>query len=901
MGQTPRGRGYPEHWEADVVLRDGAAAHLRPITPDDAERLQRMHAGQSESSIYLRYFTYKATLSDEDLERFTNIDYVNRVSFVVLLDEEIIAVGGYDRIEGTTEAEVSFNVSDDHQGRGLGSILLEHLAAAGRERGIELFSAEVLPQNRKMIGVFTEAGYEVSRSFEDDVILVRFPIDPTEKSRAVMEAREHRAEARSVRGLLSPAQVAIIGASREYGSVGYHLLENIVEGRFTGGVHSVNPEAYEPESAASGSTLAHIRHNVDLAVVAVPPEHLDRVVSDCGRAGVKGILVVTESTGRIDQGELVRQARRWGMRVIGPASVGLINTDPEVRLNASLTPVMPVRGGIGLFSQSASVGVSLTAQAHRRSVGITASISAGNRADVSGNDAMQYFEDDAATRALGVYLESFGNPRKFSRIARRVSRSKPVVVAKSDVMGRRLPPGHEVRTTRAPAGAVDAMLENSGVIQTGNHDSLMDVLQVLATQPLPTGNRLGILTNSPSIGRILADAAEGHGLRPVRIDAELDLEVPEDQARTRLSQALTDQFYDDEIDAVALCLQPRITGEQYDFFRSISEVARQQTKPMVMSLIGVLSAEVPLNFIGNAGPVMEDGALQQGVPVFNSPARSVTALGKITRYVQWRAEGIGESFVPAGLEGPRTAKQGDELLDTWLEDLDGAELHRLSQEQTAELLELYGLHLLESVRFDTADEAAEAAQRMGYPVAVKSTNPYLRHRLDLGGVQLNIDDEHMLRRAVTDMRRQLARYGSPGLEVQPMAPTGQGCIVRAIEDPMMGPVVSFGVSGDAVDLLGDWAHAVPPMTDQDVRRLVRGPKAARKLFGYQGLPGVDAAALEDAVQRVAILKDNHPQVAVLQLSPLLASSEGISLLHATVDIANPQERTDSARRAISRY
>ncbi|MCT1606048.1 GNAT family N-acetyltransferase [Nesterenkonia massiliensis] len=909
MGDSALFRGYPAHWEADVVLRDGAAAHLRPVHPEDAERLQRMHAGQSESSIYLRYFTYKSALTQKELQRFTNVDHVDRVSLVVLLDDQIIGVGGYDRIEGTREAEVSFNISDAHQGRGLGSVLLEHLAAAGRERGLEHFSAEVLPENRKMLTVFSEAGYEVQRTFEDGVVLLKFSIDPTERSREVMEAREHRAEARSVGELLAPQQVAVIGASREYGSVGYHLLQNLIESNFTGGVHSVNPEAFEVGGTAAYSSLEHIKQDIDLAIIAVPAEQLATVVTDCGRKGVKGILVVTDGisvhgesvSGAIDQRELVRLARRYGMRVIGPASVGLINTDPDISLNASLSPTLPVRGGVGLFSQSASIGVSLYAQAHRRELGLSAVISAGNRADLSGNDAMQYFEDDDATRAVGVYLESFGNPRKFSRIARRLSLSKPVVVAKSDVMGRRLPPGHEVRTSRAPQGAVDAMLDNSGVIQVGNHDSLMDVLQVLATQPLPVGPKLGILSNSPSMGRLLADAGESYGLQPTTINGELDMEGGRRDSARALTEALEALFNDDEVDSVAVCLQPTITGVHYDHARAISETARGHTKPMVMSLIGILDPHVPLNYIGNAGPVIESGALQQGVPVFSSPARSVAALAKVVRYQQWRTRGIGEPYIPVGLEGTAVARQGDELLTTWLADLEGAALKRLSQEQTQQLLGLYGVEVLSSIPFESADEAVAAAQRLGYPVAVKSTNTYLRHRLDLGGVQLNIDDEETLRRTVSDMRRTLAEYGSPGLEVQAMAPTGQGCILRAIEDPMMGPVVSFGISGDAVDLLDDWSHAVPPMTDQDVHRLIRKPKAARKLLGYQGVPAVDVSALEETVQRVAMLKDNHPQVAALQLTPMLASPDGITILHASIDIANPEQRTDSARRAISRY
>lgn len=913
------------------MLRDGAAAHLRPIGAEDAERLQRMHAAQSESSIYLRYFTYKSALTTKELAHFTGVDHLGRVALVILLDEQIIGVGRYDRIDDTAEAEVSFNISDAHQGRGLGSILLEHLAAAGRERGIERFTAEVLPENRKMLAVFTEAGYEVSRRFEDGVVALTFPIDPTERSRAVMESREHRAEARSVAELTAPAHVAVVGASRQPGTPGHQVLQNLVEGRFTGGVHAINPEAFEVGGTTAHASLGELKQPIDLAVVCVPAAQLPAVVADCGRHGVKGLVVITDGLDAVapdsdgetgetgesvevgesgarsggvagfDQRALVRLARRWGMRVIGPASVGLIRTDPDVSLNASLSPQMPLRGGVGLFSQSAPLGISLHAAAHRRGVGVSTVISAGSRADLSGNDAMQHFEDDPATRAVGLSLESLGNPRKFSRITRRLSLSKPVVVATSGVMGRSLPPGHDVRTTRAPAGAVDSMLEQSGVIPVGNHDSLMDVLQVLATQPLPVGGRLGVLADSPAMAAALADAAARHGLDPVRSDGDLALDGTRGQTEEAMAAALEAMLDDEDVDAVAVCRQPGLDGTHRDLTATIAAAARRHPKPVVLSSIGVLDPQAPLNLLAGAAPVLETGALQQGLPVFSSPERSVAALGKIVEYQRWRRRGIGETWVPQGLEGSTVRRAADELLDGQLAEAGGGpRLHRLEPARTAELLGLYGLEVMESVPFRTADEAVAAAERLGYPVAVKATTDALRHRLDLGGVRLSITDAAMLRRTAADMREQLARYGDPGLEVQAMAPAGQGCMVSALEDPLMGPVVSFGLSGDAVELLDDWAHAVPPLTDQDVADLVRRPRAARRLLGHRGLPAVDLAAVEDALQRVAILKDEHPQVASLQLAPLLAGPHGVRILHATVDIADPQQRTDSARRAISR-
>ncbi|MFD1214368.1 GNAT family N-acetyltransferase, partial [Arthrobacter sp. GCM10027362] len=533
MSQEAQSPDYPEYWEADVVLRDGGTAHLRPITPADAEALQAFHAGQSESSIYLRFFTFKSRLSPRELELFTNVDYDNRVAFVATIRGEIVGVGRYDRLDDPTDAEVAFNISDAHQGRGLGSILLEHLAAAAREHGIRRFSAEVLPENRKMITVFNEAGYEVRRHFEDGVVMLEFNIDPTERSRAVMEAREHRAESRSVASLLAPESVAVIGAAGQPGSIGLALLEHILDGNFKGRVYAVDSQtqetAPEPAGMMSYPGIAAVPEPVQLAVIAVPYEQVPQMAADCAAAGVRGVVIVTGgfaddgARGLARQRDLVRHARAFGMRVIGPASLGIVNTNPEVSLNASLAPGLPQTGPLALFSQSSAIGVLLNAAAGRRGLGVSSAVSAGNRADVSGNDLMQYWEDDPATLAVGLYLESFGNPRKFSRIARRLSRSKPVIVAKSELMGLQLPPGHAVRTTQAPAGALDAMLRQSGVIRVATNEQLMDIAQILVSQPLPAGPGLAVLSNSGALGRVVADAATTHELTVVEQDTRLDL------------------------------------------------------------------------------------------------------------------------------------------------------------------------------------------------------------------------------------------------------------------------------------------------------------------------------------------------------------------------------------------
>lgn len=880
--------GYPAHWEADVVLKDGSTAHIRPITPQDSKGLEELHAGQSETSIYLRFFTYKARLTDKELKRFTNVDHKNRVALIVERSNAIIGVGRYDRLDDPEEAEVAFNISDSFQGQGLGSILIEHLAAAARENGIERFTAEVLPENRKMITVFNETGFDVKRRFDDGVVMVEFPIDPTEKSRAVMESREHRAEAKSLVDLLNPRSVAVIGASRDWGTIGYSLMEHIVDGGFQGPVYAVNPEALEIGGTISYGKLSEVPGPVDLAVVSVPRDQILGVARDCAAAGVRGILVATAgfddgASGLEVQRELVRVARANGMRVIGPASLGIVNTDPTVSLNASMAPGLPREGGLALFSQSAAIGAILYAAASRSGVGISSMVSAGNRADLSGNDAMQYWEDDERTKVVGLYLESFGNPRKFSRIARRLSQKKPVIVAKSDVMGLRLPPGHEVRTTQAPIGAVDAMLEQSGVIRVRTYEQLMDVGQVVESQPLPAGNGLGVLSNSRALGRVVVDNAETRNLKVAVHDHHLTMQDGLTRSLPRLKHHLATILEREDVHAgiVTLLPSPGITVKEVA--KVIEEVGAEAGKPVVAVFAGIIDPTEPV-----------DGIFGK-LPCFSSPGRATNTLSRIAHYVEWRRRNFGSFAEPEDIN----LNRAEDLVSEWSQQAKDTELVKLSAEAAAELLACYGIHMVPSVKFENVEDGVSAAHQLGWPVVLKTQDEYLRHRLDLGGVQLNIGDEESLRSSIQRMTELMQPYGATKLEVQHMVDAGQGTIVRAIEDPLMGPLISFGLAGDAVLLLDDWAHGIPPLSDTDVSEFVRSPRSARKLFGYEGLPPVNIEQLENVVHRVAILKDNHPEVALIEINPLVVSDRSVSVLAVDIRVADAARRTDSARRAVS--
>lgn len=871
---------YPADWEADVVLRDGGTAHLRPITPADADALQAFHVAQSPESVYLRFFAPMPRLSDNDLHRFTHVDHHDRVAFVATIGDRIVGIGRYDRISPKA-AEVAFNISDHHHGRGLGSVLLEHLAAAARENGIHRFDAEVLPQNRKMMAVFMDAGYEVSHHYEDGVISLHFDIDPTEASMAVMEAREHRAEARSVQALLNPSSVAIVGASRRPDTIGHRLLADALTAGFTGQIYVVHPEVESVLGVPAHKRLHDIGRPVDLAVIAVPAPAVLGIVHEAADIGVRGLVVVSGDfaeagpEGQARQRELVRVARANGMRVVGPNSWGIINADPHFRLNVSLGPIMPAPGRLALFCQSGALSVSVLESARHRGLGLSTFLSAGNRGDVSGNDCMQYWEEDSQTAAIGLYLESTGNPRKFSRIARRLSRHKPVIVVKSGSSGFSVPPGHAVRQSRAPREAFDAMLRQSGCIRVENVHQLFDVAQLVLHQPLPEGPRVAVVANSLALSTIIADACTGWGLDIPRAPHALRTQAGAEEFREALSAA----FADDDVDSVVAAFIPPVSTGDEDVATAVIECAGNTDKPIVACFLGMRG-------------VNEQLSGTSVVPTYPTPEEAVRALAAATRYGAWRRRDPGPKVDPPGIEVATARRFVEGLLGHNPDGLD------LDGDQAAELLACYGVQLWPTERVDTEDEAIAAAKALGWPVALKTTAPHLRHRADLGGVRLDIGDAEELRDDFVQMQTRLGPLGGGDLVVQRMAPPGVACVVKSVEDPLFGPVVSFGLGGDASELLGDLAHRIPPLTERDVADLVRSVRAAPKLFGHRGAREVDTLALEDVIARISRLADDLPEVASLELNPVVVAERGAYVLGAMIQICEPEERADTGIREM---
>ncbi|MEU0004643.1 GNAT family N-acetyltransferase [Streptomyces sp. NPDC006314] len=936
---------YPAHWEADVVLRDGGTARIRPITVDDAGRLVSFYEQVSDESKYYRFFAPYPRLSAKDVHRFTHHDFVDRVGLAATIGGEFIATVRYDRIGAdgmpasapADEAEVAFLVQDAHQGRGVASALLEHIAAVARERGIRRFAAEVLPANNKMIKVFTDAGYTQKRSFEDGVVRLEFDLEPTDRSLAVQRAREQRAEARSVRRLLVPGSVAVVGVGRTPGGVGRSILGNIRDAGYAGSLHAVNrvfPEDLkEVDGVPAYRSVRDIQGPVDLAVVAVPAEHVPAVVAECGEHGVQGLVVLSAgyaesgAEGRERQRALVRHARAYGMRIVGPNAFGIINTAPDVRLNASLAPEMPRPGRIGLFAQSGAIGIALLSRLHRRGGGVTGVtgvstfVSAGNRADVSGNDVLQYWYDDPETDVVLMYLESIGNPRKFTRLARRTAAAKPLVVVQGTGAA---PQGHAVRATRLPHATVSALLRQAGVIRVDTITELVDAGLLLARQPLPAGPRVAILGNSESLGVLTYDRCLAEGLRPSR-----PLDLTTGATAEDFHRALARALADDTCDSVVVTAIPAI-GEGSPGDAQLAQALRSAAaavpgKPVLVvhvelgGLAEALSAAASTapQAAGKA-PGAADGAHPSGpaerlptaeaglkdpppegtrlIPAYPAAERAVRALAEAVRYGQWRREATDPGKVPEydDIDEKGAARLIGELLAR-------GEGLTIPAAETCELLVKYGVHVRRAFPAPTPDAAAEAARALGYPVALKATAPHLRHRADLGGVRLDLADEDQLRRAYAELTELFGKPEELRPVVQGMAPRGVDTVVRAVIDPAAGAVLSFGLAGAASQLLGDMAHRLVPVTDREATSLVRSIRTAPLLFGWRGSTPVDTPALEELLLRVSRLVDDHPEVVAVTLEPVVVAPHGVSVLGATVRLAPPPARDDLGPRTLPAY
>ena len=808
----------PAHWEADVVVADGGTVHLRPIRPSDGDALVAFHGALSARTRYLRYFSAYPRIPERDLVRFTHVDHDGRVAFVALLGEKIIAVGRYERAPGTDEAEVAFVVADAHQGRGIGSVLLEHLAAAGRERGVKQFNAVVLAENSAMVRVFRDAGYETKRHLEHGEVTLEFSIDETAMTETVMREREQRAEARSIQRLLYPRSVAVVGASNDAGKVGHAVFANLLRGGFDGTLYPINPESRHVGGVPAYRSVLDVPGELDLVVVAVPAPAVVDVVHECSSRGVRGLVVLSggfgergdddeRTGGRLLQRGLVNEARANGMRVVGPNCLGVINTDVTVSLNASLAPFPPLAGRAGFFAQSGALGVAVLGEAARRGIGVSTFVSAGNRADVSGNDLLQFWETDDRTDVVLMYLESFGNPRKFARLARRLGRKKPIVAVNS-AAGTILA-GLASTSTPLPDETARALFERSGVIRVDTVGDLFDTALLLTSQPLPAGPRVAVVGNSTALAVLVRNACAAEGLALERIDDVGVSATPDEYQR-----ALTSAVDDDAIDAIVTVFVPPLQPESGEHVASaLREASCQARKPIVSTFLGFEGVPDVLAVGGPSSPA------PGSVPSYASPERAVRALARAWRYSAWRQRPGGTVPEIAGV------------------DVDAA------REQTAELLSVG----------DARDLTDDEAGRL------------------LGTVGIVVSHE--------------------------VPPESVEVVLGVRDDPSFGALVSFGVAGVAIELLGDRAYAPVPLTSADADELVLAPRAAPLLTGYNGSPPMDLLALSELLLRLSALADAVPDLAGCTLHAL-ATPIGVHVTAVTVRVAEATARADTGPRRL---
>ncbi len=846
-------------WTSTVVLGDGDTAVIRPIRPEDAEALNEFHMRQSAESRYTRYFSPKPTLSAKSLERFTNVDFVHRVAFVVETRGQFVAWASYEQWQHRNDAEVAFMVDDQFQGLGIATLLLEHLAVAARSNGIERFTAQTLGDNRAMLNVFVKAGWPVQRRFESGVIDIDFPLDDTAEFIDSVERREQRADSRAIARILLPSSIAVIGASDETGSIGHTIWHNVSRDPVRP-TYPVNPRHASVGGVPAFASVLDIAAEVGLAIIAVPISQLAATIDECIAKRVRGAVVITaphdprvdeaDGVNAVDIDALVMHARRNGLRIIGPASMGIASTRPEVALQAALVEVTAPPGSIAISMQTGTLGGSLLRLAGALHLGLSWFVSLGDKSDVSSNDLLQFWEDDQATKVIALYTESVGNGRKFARIARRVALKRPIVV---------------VRTGAALVGAgSDAMYRQSGVIEVPTVPALLDTARVLASQPLMHGDRVGVLSNARSPSVAVSATLTAAGLTVVDPPIPIDWRTTADGYRLAIAAALAS----DQVDALVVVHAPPTELALNLHTDAIDEATQGALKPVVAVMLGL-----------GDGPLCAGSA----VPTFAFPEQASAALARVRWYSAWRqAELEGESETPPhGLDRVAAARLIGEFVAHPGPVLD--------PEAVRQLLGSYGVAMPPTMLVD-ADAAVEAANQVGYPVAIKALQRGLGRSVE-AGVALDLVEADDVRESVATMREHLGD-GASQVFVQHMVPPGSDLRVRVSTDPTIGPIVTVGLGGFQADLIADEASRVAPVSPSAARAMIADTKAAATLENEQ-----DLDAMVDLVVRVAQLASDHGEIIEFDLNPVLVR-DGVAWAVDARLILEPAPRPERAVRRL---
>ena len=869
----------------DVILRDGSTLRLRAPLAEDADRMLEFFAGLSERSRYLRFHGFP-NLGPKLVAPFVDPDWDERGALIGCHEGRMVALANFVRLRDRRAAEVAFTVADEFQGRGIATRLLERLAELAGDAGVEHFVAEVLPENQNMLAVFRDAGFELTRELDGGSVEVRFPIAPTEHYRERVAERNHVAVRASLRPFFEPACVAVIGASARRGNIGGELFRNILNADFAGAAYPVNLSG-SPVGGVRGYTcVADIPDQVDLVVICVPGEHVIAAAQEALEAGVKAIVVISAGfaeigpEGVIRQDQLLALVREHGARLIGPNTLGMASA--ASRLNATFAPRAFPSGSVGFSSQSGALGLAVLERGEERELGLSGFASIGNKADVSSNDLLEYWEEDENTKLVMLYLESFGNPRAFARIARRVARVKPVLAMKGGTTraGMRAASSHTAALAGSDA-AIDALFRQTGVIRTQTLDELVDVAALLNDMPLPRGRRVALMTNAGGLGILGADACEAAGLElptpseetrsalravmPIEASTANPIDMLGSATAKTFADVLPLVLADPGIDALIVLFVPTVGVSEKGVGAAISRAAADTDKPVLCAFLSAKGAPATLR---SAAPV----------PFFAYPEAAARALSRAVERAEWLRRPAGT--IPELDVDRETAEavvaevlaRGD---DAWL-----------TPDQARRLLLAYGLPVVPERVVESADAAVAAAAELGYPVVVKSAAAGT-HKTESGGVALNLADEAAVRAAV-------GRIGLPVL-LQPMIRGGAELLAGAVQDPVFGPLVAFGPGGVLAELIGQAQFRLCPLTDIDARELVQGGKAGRLVRGFRGAPPADEDALVDLLLRLSRLAEDVPEMTELDLNPVLALADRAIAVDARVRVARqaPQHRAKS--------
>lgn len=898
-----------------VVLRDGTVATLRPATPHDRAAVRRFFEALSPESRQKRFLS-GADVSEALVDRMCeSTDPALALTLIAWRTVDAVArplaVASYAAVSAAPTgraAEAAFAVADQFQGRGLATAMLERLAAVAAEHGFRWFLAMTSVDNQAMLEVFRDSGFEVRSRSAQGVVDVRLDLAPSEDGITAMEDRHRIATLASLRPVLQPSAVAVIGASRTPGSLGRRIFDSLVAGGFHGPVYPVNPKASDIAGHRCFGSARDLPAGVDLAIVAVPHDAVLAAVDDCARASVRALAIISAGfaevgdEGRMRQRALVERVRGYGMRMVGPNCMGVLNTDPAVRLNASFADRLPLNGRIALASQSGGLGLTILQLAAERQIGLSTFVSLGNKADVSGNDLLHYGDSDAGTSVILLYLESFGNPRRFAQLARRIGRRKPIVVIKAGrtQAGSRAAGSHTAGLASSEV-AVSALLAQAGVIRADTIDELFDIAMCLDLQPLPPGARVGIVTNAGGPGILAADACEAAGLVVAdlsdttrealrsRLPAQASVTNPVDL----IASATADQFrhavrtlmHAPELDALIVMYTPidrTMAGAMLAGITSGISQGRAAGAPGAMNkpILACLMT-------GHTGQTTPLATGSEFVPTFAFPENAVRALGKAVAYAEWRRDPPGLFWAFDEIHAGEARALCREIVaargDTWL-----------TSEELGRVLNAFGLPMAAGAIARSEDEAAAVAAIFGFPVVMKLAAPQLLHKTDADVVRLNLTSEKSVRVAFTDIAKNAATAtgharapDTVGVLIQPMF-TGVETLIGLTEDPTFGPLVAFGLGGVSVELLKDVAFRIAPLTDRDADALLHGVRSYPLLQGYRGRPACDVDALREVLLRVSLIGQHVPEIVELDLNPVIALPEdhGCRIVDARARVAH---------------